>query len=120
MKAIKWFLLTGLILVTSFAMEQKASVTGTVTDQGIDIANGDYHYYAFTMPPGNAGIIRAQLIAISGNKPIRTISMLAMIAQPLAKAFLCFTVHHAMPLGIANSKQIAYTPTRPRITGEGP
>ena len=42
-------------------------LTGTVTDQGIDLANGDYHYYAFTMPLGNAGIIRAQLIAVSGN-----------------------------------------------------
>lgn len=36
-------------------------------DQGIDLAQGDYHYYAVDVPEGNAGLLRAQLDAISGN-----------------------------------------------------
>ncbi len=40
---------------------------GTVTDQGTDLAQGDYHYYAFTVPAANAGLIHVELIAINGN-----------------------------------------------------
>ena len=42
-------------------------VLGTVTDQGIDLANADYHYYAVTVPENNAGLLHAELIAINGN-----------------------------------------------------
>jgi hypothetical protein len=36
-------------------------------DQGTDLAQGGYHYYAVTVPPTNSGIMRVQLTAISGN-----------------------------------------------------
>lgn len=37
------------------------------SDLGIDLAQGDYHYYAIQVPAGNAGLMRVQLQAISGN-----------------------------------------------------
>ena len=40
---------------------------GTVTDQGVDLAQSDYHYYAFTVPASNAGLVHVELIAINGN-----------------------------------------------------
>ncbi len=36
-------------------------------DQGTDLGNGDFHYYKFTVPPGNGGLLRGELFAISGN-----------------------------------------------------
>lgn len=36
-------------------------------DQGIDLGQGDFHYYAVDVPTGNAGLLRARLDAISGN-----------------------------------------------------
>jgi len=39
---------------------------GSVTDQGIDLANTDYHYYAVTVPENNADLLHAELIAING------------------------------------------------------
>ena len=36
-------------------------------DQGIDLENGSYHYYAVTVPEDNAVLIRTMLEAISGN-----------------------------------------------------
>ncbi len=45
------------------------SPTGTLPpdDGGTDLANDDYHFYAITVPPTNAGLLRVQLEAISGN-----------------------------------------------------
>ncbi len=36
-------------------------------DGGIDLELGRYHFYAVTVPPGNAGLMRVQLEGISGN-----------------------------------------------------
>ncbi|QBG47147.1 hypothetical protein EGM51_06950 [Verrucomicrobia bacterium S94] len=36
-------------------------------DQGVDLNNGFYHIYAVTVPENNAGLLRTQLEAISGN-----------------------------------------------------
>jgi hypothetical protein len=36
-------------------------------DQGTDLAQGGYHFYAVTVPSTNSGIMRVQLTAISGN-----------------------------------------------------
>ncbi|MCF7675364.1 MAG: hypothetical protein K9M97_08465, partial [Akkermansiaceae bacterium] len=36
-------------------------------DQGLDLENGRYHYYAIDIPQGNGGLLRAQLEAINGN-----------------------------------------------------
>ncbi|MDF7807443.1 BACON domain-containing protein [Pontiellaceae bacterium B12219] len=36
-------------------------------DQGVDLNNGFYHVYAVTVPEENAGLLRTQLEAISGN-----------------------------------------------------
>jgi len=36
-------------------------------DQGIDLDNGYYHFYAVTVPDNNAGLLKTQLEAISGN-----------------------------------------------------
>ncbi len=36
-------------------------------DQGIDLENGFYHFYSVTVPEDNAGLMRTQLEAISGN-----------------------------------------------------
>jgi hypothetical protein len=36
-------------------------------DQGSDLAQGAYHFYAVTVPSTNSGIMRVQLTAISGN-----------------------------------------------------
>jgi hypothetical protein len=36
-------------------------------DQGTDLAQGDFDYYAVTVPPGNIGVLRSRLDAISGN-----------------------------------------------------
>ncbi|HWX23245.1 MAG TPA: pre-peptidase C-terminal domain-containing protein [Candidatus Binatia bacterium] len=36
-------------------------------DQGIDLAQGDFDYYTVTVPPGNIGVLRSRLDAISGN-----------------------------------------------------
>ncbi|MDF7800674.1 BACON domain-containing protein [Pontiellaceae bacterium B1224] len=36
-------------------------------DQGIDLENGYYHFYSVTVPENNAGLLRTQLEAISGN-----------------------------------------------------
>ncbi len=41
--------------------------TGTVTDQGIDLEQGRFDYYAITVPTNNAGVLRTVLEAISGN-----------------------------------------------------
>jgi hypothetical protein len=35
--------------------------------QGTDLGIGDFHFYSFIVPDGNAGLLRAQLLAISGN-----------------------------------------------------
>jgi hypothetical protein len=37
------------------------------TDQGTDLAQGAFDYYAVTVPPGNIGVMRTRLDAISGN-----------------------------------------------------
>jgi hypothetical protein len=36
-------------------------------DQGIDLAQGTFDYYSVTVPPGNIGVMRTRLDAISGN-----------------------------------------------------
>ena len=36
-------------------------------DQGVDLENGYYHFYAVEVPEGNTGMLRTQLEAISGN-----------------------------------------------------
>jgi large repetitive protein len=36
-------------------------------DQGTDLGAGDFHYYAINVPNGNGGLLRAELLAISGN-----------------------------------------------------
>ncbi|MBM3880909.1 MAG: DUF5011 domain-containing protein [Verrucomicrobia bacterium] len=36
-------------------------------DQGIDLEQGRFHYYGIEVPPGNAGLLRTELQAISGN-----------------------------------------------------
>ncbi|MBK1835261.1 hypothetical protein JIN78_14425, partial [Roseibacillus ishigakijimensis] len=36
-------------------------------DQGVDLENGHYHFYAIDVAAGNGGLLRAQLEAISGN-----------------------------------------------------
>ena len=36
-------------------------------DQGTDLAQGTFDYYAVTVPPGNIGVMRTRLDAISGN-----------------------------------------------------
>ena len=36
-------------------------------DQGTDLAQGAFDYYTVTIPPGNAGVLRTRLDAISGN-----------------------------------------------------
>lgn len=36
-------------------------------DHGTDLGNGDWHFYAITIPDGNAGLLRNMLEAISGN-----------------------------------------------------
>jgi hypothetical protein len=36
-------------------------------DQGTDLGAGDFHYYAVNVPEGNGGLLRAELVAISGN-----------------------------------------------------
>ena len=36
-------------------------------DQGVDLEQGRMHYYAISIPPGNLGVIRTRLDAISGN-----------------------------------------------------
>ena len=35
--------------------------------QGTDLGIGDFHFYSFTVPDGNVGLLRAELLAISGN-----------------------------------------------------
>ncbi len=42
------------------------------SDLGIDLAQGDYHYYAVQVPTNNAGLLRVQLQAISGNPDLYT------------------------------------------------
>jgi hypothetical protein len=48
------------------------SVTGTNLpgDQGVDLAQGAFHYYAISIPSNNVGIIRTRLDAISGNSDL--------------------------------------------------
>jgi hypothetical protein len=41
--------------------------TGTVTDQGVDLKQGNFDYYAVVVPTNNAGLLRTELQAISGN-----------------------------------------------------
>jgi hypothetical protein len=41
--------------------------TGTVTDQGIDLKQGQFDFYAVVVPTNNAGLLRTELQAISGN-----------------------------------------------------
>jgi large repetitive protein len=36
-------------------------------DQGTDLAQGSFDYYTITVPPGNIGVLRTRLDAISGN-----------------------------------------------------
>lgn len=36
-------------------------------DQGIDLEQGRFHYYAIVVPPNNVGVLRTRLDAISGN-----------------------------------------------------
>jgi hypothetical protein len=36
-------------------------------DQGTDLGQGDWHFYAIDVPPGNGGLLRTELQAISGN-----------------------------------------------------
>ncbi|HSU52983.1 MAG TPA: LamG-like jellyroll fold domain-containing protein, partial [Candidatus Dormibacteraeota bacterium] len=36
-------------------------------DQGTDLAQGSFDYYSVTVPPGNIGVLRTRLDAISGN-----------------------------------------------------
>ena len=36
-------------------------------DRGVDLARGDFHYYAIIVPTNNAGLLSAKLEAISGN-----------------------------------------------------
>lgn len=36
-------------------------------DQGVDLAQGQYHFYAIVVPQNNAGLLRTELQAISGN-----------------------------------------------------
>lgn len=36
-------------------------------DQGVDLGAGDYHFYRFDVPEGNGGLLRGELLAISGN-----------------------------------------------------
>ena len=36
-------------------------------DQGIDLAQNDWHFYAVDVPEGNGGLLRTELQAISGN-----------------------------------------------------
>jgi len=36
-------------------------------DQGVDLDNGYYHFYKITVPDNNAGLLKTQLEAISGN-----------------------------------------------------
>ncbi|HLP77402.1 MAG TPA: hypothetical protein VK327_10850, partial [Candidatus Paceibacterota bacterium] len=36
-------------------------------DQGIDLAQGNFHFYSVTVPPGNIGVMRTRLDAISGD-----------------------------------------------------
>ena len=44
-----------------------ASGVALPIDQGIDLDNGFYHFYKITIPEQNAGLLRTQLEAISGN-----------------------------------------------------
>jgi len=39
-------------------------------DQGVDLQQGQYHFYAISVPPDNAGLCRLQLDAISGNSDL--------------------------------------------------
>jgi hypothetical protein len=43
------------------------SQAGTVTDQGIDLKQGHFDLYAVVVPTNNAGLLRTELQAISGN-----------------------------------------------------
>lgn len=44
-----------------------ASGTPLPSDQGVDLEQDSFHYYALTVSPGNPGLLRTELIAISGN-----------------------------------------------------
>jgi hypothetical protein len=44
-----------------------SSGTNLPGDQGVDLANGQYHFYAVVVPDHNAGLLRTELEAISGN-----------------------------------------------------
>jgi hypothetical protein len=39
-------------------------------DQGTDLGEGDFHFYAFTVPDGNVGLLRVESLAISGNPDV--------------------------------------------------
>ena len=39
-------------------------------DQGVDLGEGDFHFYAINVPMGNAGLLRVESLAISGNPDI--------------------------------------------------
>ena len=39
-------------------------------DQGTDLGQGDFHFYAFTVPAGNVGLLRVESLAISGNPDV--------------------------------------------------
>ena len=41
--------------------------TNSPGDQGTDLGNGNFHYYAVTVPANNVGLLRTRLDAISGN-----------------------------------------------------
>jgi hypothetical protein len=55
-------------LTGSFFADTGVNVAGVASsgDQGIDLGQGDYHFYAVTVPPGNGALLRVQLDAING------------------------------------------------------
>lgn len=36
-------------------------------DQGVDLGDGDFHHYGLVVPAGNGGLLRGELLALSGN-----------------------------------------------------
>ena len=50
--------------------DSSVATNGVLLPADVDLAQGRYHFYAVDVPEGNAGLLRAELIAISGNSDL--------------------------------------------------
>ena len=57
------------VAVPLFA-DSSVETNGVALPNDVDLAQGRYHFYAVDVPEGNAGLLRAELIAISGNSDL--------------------------------------------------